>query len=190
MNKLVLKIRKMNKENSKLIEKTISSLDWDSICNAGKVFKFGIGEGVDAIPGLKKKSFSEDLTKNEYKSELKSLLKYVIENDLGEFIYGPWVIYWFNSEWELDLGFDFGYEEEDIEMDPQIGSSIEVIYSPQRISLVSIVGKSNYKLEESDFDKLENMLKKAIDSENYELASKIRDVIKIHSNESKDKKDI
>jgi protein-arginine kinase activator protein McsA len=34
------------------------------------------------------------------------------------------------------------------------------------------------------------MLKKAIDSENYELASKIRDVIKIHNSEIKDKKDI
>jgi protein-arginine kinase activator protein McsA len=34
------------------------------------------------------------------------------------------------------------------------------------------------------------MLKKAIDSENYELASKIRDVIKVHNTESKEKKDI
>ena len=34
------------------------------------------------------------------------------------------------------------------------------------------------------------MLKKAIDSENYELASKIRDVIKVHNPEHKDKKDI
>jgi protein-arginine kinase activator protein McsA len=75
-------------------------------------------------------------------------------------------------------------------MDPQIGSSIEVIYSPQRICLVNVTGKSDYKIEESDFDKLENMLKKAIDSENYELASKIRDVIKIHNSEVKDKKDI
>ena len=47
----------MNKENSKLIEKTISSLDWDSISNAGKIFKFGVGEGVTAIPGMKKEKF-------------------------------------------------------------------------------------------------------------------------------------
>jgi hypothetical protein len=178
----------MNKENSKLIEKTISNLDWDSICNAGKVFKFGVGEGVTAIPGMKKRSFSEEITKNEYKAELKSLLKYVMENDISELIYGPWVIFWFNSEWDLDIIED--EEEEDIDMDPQIGSSIEVIYSPQRICLVNVTGKSDYKIEESDFDKLENMLKKAIDSENYELASKIRDVIKIHNSEVKDKKDI
>ena len=178
----------MNKENSKLIEKTISNLDWDSICNAGKVFKFGIGEGVTAIPGMKRRSFSEEITKNEYKAELKSLLKYVMENDISELIYGPWVIFWFNSEWDLDIIED--EEEEDIDMDPQIGSSIEVIYSPQRICLVNVTGKSDYKIEESDFDKLENMLKKAIDSENYELASKIRDVIKIHNSEIKDKKDI
>ena len=178
----------MNKENSKLIEKTISNLDWDSICNAGKVFKFGVGEGVTAIPGMKRRSFSEEITKNEYKAELKSLLKYVMENDISELIYGPWVIFWFNSEWDLDIIED--EEEENIDMDPQIGSSIEVIYSPQRICLVNVTGKSDYKIEESDFDKLENMLKKAIDSENYELASKIRDVIKIHNSEVKDKKDI
>ncbi len=33
---------------------------------------------------------------------------------------------------------------------------------------------------------LENMLKKAIDSEQYELASKLRDVIKIHNSEIHD----
>jgi len=65
-----------------------------------------------------------------------------------------------------------------------------VIYSPQRICLANVVGKSDYKIEETDFDKLENMLKKAIDSENYELASKIRDVIKYQGLESKEKKDI
>jgi hypothetical protein len=177
----------MNKQNSKLIEKTISSLDWDSICNAGKVFKFGIGEGVTAIPGMKKKNFSEEINKNEYKAELKTLLKYVVENDISELVYGPWVIFWFNSDWDLDLEEE---DEEDSEIDPQIGSSIEVIYSPQRICLANVMGKSDYKIEETDFDKLENMLKKAIDSENYELASKIRDVIKIHNIESKEKKDI
>ena len=176
----------MDKQNSKLIEKTISSLDWGSICSVGKIFKFGVGEGVTAIPGMKKKSYTEEITKNEYKAELKSLLKYVVENDISEFIYGPWVIFWFNSEWDLEM-----LEEDDSEEnESQIGSSIEVIYSPQRICLANVMGKSDYKIEESDFDRLENMLKKAIDSENYELASKIRDVIKIHHNESREKKDI
>jgi len=175
----------MNKENSKLIEKTISSLDWDSICSSGKIFKFGVGEGVTAIPGMKKKNFSEEITKNEYKAELKTLLKYVVENDISELTYGPWVIFWFNSEWDLDIE-----EDEEDEIESQLGSSVEVIYSPQRICLANVMGKLDYKIEESDFDRLENMLKKAIDSENYELASKIRDVIKVHNPEHKDKKDI
>jgi hypothetical protein len=175
----------MNKENSKLIEKTISSLDWDSICSSGKIFKFGVGEGVTAIPGMKKKNFSEEITKNEYKAELKTLLKYVVENDISELTYGPWVIFWFNSEWDLDIE-----EDEEDEIESQLGSSVEVIYSPQRICLANVMGKLDYKIEESDFDRLENMLKKAIDSENYELASKIRDVIKIHNTEQKEKKDI
>lgn len=135
--------------------------------------------------GWKKKSFTEEITKNEYKAELKSLLKYVVENDISELIYGPWVIFWFNTEWDLDIE-----EDEEEETESQLGSSIEVIYSPQRICLANVVGKSDYKIEETDFDKLENMLKKAIDSENYELASKIRDVIKYQGLESKEKKDI
>jgi hypothetical protein len=179
----------MNKDNSKLIEKTISSLDWDSICSAGKIFKFGVGEGVTAIPGMKKKNHGEEITKNDYKAELKSLLKYAVDNDVSELVYGPWVIFWFNSEWDLDIGED-EEDDESEDMEIQIGSSIEVIYSPQRICLSNVMGKSDYKIEESDFDRLDNMLKKAIDSENYELASKIRDVIKVHSSESKEKKDI
>ena len=175
----------MNKENSKLIEKTISSLDWDSICSSGKIFKFGVGEGVTAIPGMKKKNFSEEITKNEYKAELKTLLKYVVENDISELTYGPWVIFWFNSEWDLDIE-----EDEEDEIESQLGSSVEVIYSPQRICLANVMGKLDYKIEESDFDRLENMLKKAIDSEQYELASKLRDVIKIHNSEIRERKDI
>lgn len=174
----------MNKENSKLIEKTISSLDWDSICKSGKIFKFGVGEGVTAIPGMKKKNHSEEITKNDYKGELKCLLKYVIENDISELIYGPWVIFWFNAEWEL-----YEDEEEELEMEFQVGSFMEVIYSPQRISLTSITEKQNYT-EESDFDKLESMLKKAVDSENYEIASKLRDLIKIQNSDSNREKDI
>ena len=165
----------------KLIEKAISSLDWDSICNSAKVFKFGVGEGVTVIPGVKKKNFSEEITKNEYKSELKNLLKYVVENDMTELIYGPWIIFWFNSEW--DLGTE-DYSEE-LGMDSQMGSTIEILYSPQRVSLTSIVEKSDSRLFENDSIKLENMLKKAVDSEDYELASKLRDVIKIHNAESK-----
>lgn len=174
----------MNKENSKLIEKTISSLDWDSICKSGKIFKFGVGEGVTAIPGMKRKNHLEGITKNDYKGELKCLLKYVIENDISELIYGPWVIFWFNAEWEL-----YDDEEEELEMEFQVGSFMEVIYSPQRISLTSITEKQNYT-EESDFDKLESMLKKAVDSENYEIASKLRDLIKIQNSDSNREKDI
>jgi len=139
-----------------------------------------VGEDVTTIPGIKKKNFSDGVTKSEYKSELKSILKYVVENDISELIYGPWMIFWFNREWDL------GEEEED----SYLGSSIEVIYSPQRICLANVLGKNNYEVEESDFDRLENMLKKAIDSENYELASKIRDIIKVQDLDPKQKKDI
>ena len=102
----------MNKDNSKLIEKTVSSLDWDSICSAGKIFKFGVGEGVTAIPGMKKKNHGEEISKNDYKAELKTLLKYAVDNDISELVYGPWVIFWFNSEWDLDI-YEGEEEEEE-----------------------------------------------------------------------------
>ena len=52
----------MRKDFRKLIEKVIQNLDWDTIFEIHKAFKFGIGEGSEVIPGLKRKIFSEDLT--------------------------------------------------------------------------------------------------------------------------------
>ncbi|NBO23591.1 hypothetical protein EBU94_09685, partial [bacterium] len=94
----------MKNKNSKIIEKVISSLDWDAIFEVNKCFKHGVGEGTSAIPGVKRKPFVDGITKNDIKNELKCLLKYVIENDYSELIYGYWMIFWNNSEWaEADL---------------------------------------------------------------------------------------
>ena len=73
----------MKKGNNKLIDKVISSLDWDAIYEVNKCFKHGVGDGTSAIPGVKRKPFADGITKNDIKNELKSLLKYVIENDLA-----------------------------------------------------------------------------------------------------------
>ena len=176
----------MRRGNNKLIDKVISSLDWDAIYEVNKCFKHGVGDGTSAIPGVKRKPFADGITKNDIKNELKSLLKYVIENDLAELIYGYWMIFWNNAEWSEEsinqLRDQYDDDEDDEDFDAIIlDSTLEVIYSPQRICAIENTQLKDIKGEDSDMSNLESMLKKALAREQYELASKIRDVIKLQN---------
>ena len=175
----------MRRGNNKLIDKVISSLDWDAIYEVNKCFKHGVGDGTSAIPGVKRKPFADRISKNDIKNELKSLLKYVIENDLAELIYGYWMIFWNNAEWSEESINQLRdqYDDEDEEDFDAIilDSTLEVIYSPQRICAIENTQLKDLKGEDSDMSNLETMLKKALSREQYELASKIRDVIKLQN---------
>ena len=175
----------MRTGNNKLIDKVISSLDWDAIYEVNKCFKHGVGDGTSAIPGVKRKPFADGISKNDIKNELKSLLKYVIENDLAELIYGYWMIFWNNAEWSEESINQLRdqYDDEDEEDFDAIilDSTLEVIYSPQRICAIENTQLKDLKGEDSDMSNLETMLKKALSREQYELASKIRDVIKLQN---------
>jgi hypothetical protein len=175
----------MRRGNNKLIDKVISSLDWDAIYEVNKCFKHGVGDGTSAIPGVKRKPFADGISKNDIKNELKSLLKYVIENDLAELIYGYWMIFWNNAEWSEESINQLRdqYDDEDEEDFDAIilDSTLEVIYSPQRICAIENTQLKDIKGEDSDMSNLETMLKKALSREQYELASKIRDVIKLQN---------
>jgi hypothetical protein len=176
----------MRRGNNKLIDKVISSLDWDAIYEVNKCFKHGVGDGTSAIPGVKRKPFADGITKNDIKNELKSLLKYVIENDLAELIYGYWMIFWNNAEWSEEsinqLRDQYDDDDDDEDFDAIIlDSTLEVIYSPQRICAIENTQLKDIKGEDSDMSNLESMLKKALAREQYELASKIRDVIKLQN---------
>lgn len=180
------------KTNNKLIDKVISSLDWDSIIEVNRCFKIGVGEGTSVIPGIKRKVFSDSLSKNDVKSELKTLLKHAIDNDIAELFYGPWMIFWVNGEW-IEINIDDDDEEADdhigedikVELDVNFDSSLEVIYSPQRIH---VVGNTDINKDESDVTRLETMLKKAIDTENFELASKIKDILALQNDDGAEDK--
>ncbi len=179
----------MRKDFRKLIEKVISSLDWDTIFEIHKVFKFGVGEGSEVIPGLKRKIFNEDLTKNDVKNELKAILRFVINNDISKFGYGPWMITWFNQDWDIIFNNegedDFGEDELD---DIQFDSKLEVIYAPQRICLTVNAAPEVKEEISSEESVLNRMLKKALKSENYELAGKIQEILdEKKSKESSDK---
>ena len=180
----------MKNKYSKIIDKVIASLDWDSIFEVNKCFKHGVGEGISAIPGVKRKPFSDGITKNDIKNELKGLLKYVVENDYAELIYGYWMIFWNNSEWaEEDLKRiteEMADDEDAIDFSEiSIDNSLEVIYSTQRTFIIE-TGKSGEisNIEDKDVVNLESMLKKAIETEQYEFASKIRDIIQIQKNQT------
>lgn len=188
---------KKNTTENKLIDKIISSLDWDSILEVNRCFKLGVGEGTSVVPGIKRKVFSDSLTKNDIKSELKILLKYVVDNDVAELFYGPWMIFWVNGDWiKLDLKKD----EDDDDSDPSsfgeintevivsFDSTLEVIYSPQRITVAGSSHKNEALNEDSDVTRLETMLKKALDSENYELANKIKELLALQNNQQSEDK--
>jgi hypothetical protein len=171
----------MKKEHSKLMEKVLQSFDWDSILEINKVLKVGTGMGSEIIPGVKKKPFSEKITKGDFKSELRALIKHAVEKHIPQLNYGNWIIYWVSDDWDVEINYPQEMDDEDIEgmeeeetyfvMEPHL----EVIYSPQRISLAGEISEDIG--EEKEYVNLEEMLDKAIKNEDYELATKIRDLI-------------
>jgi excinuclease UvrABC helicase subunit UvrB len=76
---------------------------------------------------------------------------------------------------------DLNPEEFNFVMEPQI----EVIFSPQRINLIGEI--SQPEGEGKEFVNLEEMLERAIKNEEYELATKIRDLISQNKEKKLDK---
>lgn len=175
----------MRKDFVKLIEKLVQSLDWDTIFGVHKTFKFGIGEGSEVIPGLKRKIYNESLTKNDVKNELKVLLRFVINNDLSKLSYGPWIIYWFNQNWDIKFEEDEDLED-DLELeDFKADSRLEVLFSPQRICLtMDAKSEEDFDILSNDEEVLTKMLKKALKSENYEVAGKIQELLDLNNSKT------
>lgn len=181
----------MKKEHSKLMEKVLQSLDWDSILEINKVLKIGTGMGSEIVPGVKKKPFVENMTKTDFRSELRALIKYAIENHVPQLNYGNWIIYWVSDDWDVEVTFPQEMDDDSIEdiedeetffvMEPHL----EVIYSPQRISLKGEI--SDPISEGKEYVNLEEMLEKAVKSEDYELATKLRDLISQNREKKLDK---
>jgi len=169
----------MRKDFQKLVEKVVQSLDWDTIFEVHKVFHFGVGEGSEVIPGLKRKVFSDNLTKNDVKNELKFLLRFVVNNDIHRFSYGQWMIIWFNQDWEMpneDEELDEEFEDDIEEFIPE--SRLEVFYAPQRIALTLRAAPIVISpAEEIENATLKQMLDSALSKEDYELARKVQDLI-------------
>jgi hypothetical protein len=188
----------MKLTHKELIKKVINAIDWKSIMEVHKAFNIGIGSSNISIPGVVMKNYSESLTENDLKKELRSILKYVIENDIPEINYSYWVIYWTNDDWDfrIDLG---GYEDEEEmeEMEDEaeddmiinVRPKIEMLYAPQKLIMVGDMEENDEGNEKEDenfqMDLLEKLLAKSIHDENYEQSSKIRDLIRAKNKKSR-----
>jgi hypothetical protein len=192
----------MKKEHKKLLDQIIKGLDWDSILEVHKAFKIGVGGGSIAIPRLKRKPFSEDLKIEDLKNELKSIVKYMIDKDIAEVQYGSWIIYWTSDEWLFDTNIDINIEGEDLEdMDEEeieeikaevledinrFGeATLEVMFAPQRMVISSgPIERVLTELEDDDLTmgELEYLLEEAVSKEDYEEASKIKEIIEKKTN--------
>ena len=169
---------KLTEIDKKLIDGVISTIDWEQILKFYKILNKRIGCEQVKIKGVIKK---DKVDLESAKDELYKVLEFVIENDLPEMNYGPWVILWVNGEWEISELFQFPQEDEEPQQEeiivPVMESKLQVLFVPQ-----SVIMKEEIEIEEEPFlidDTLilEGRLKESIDTEDYVLASKIRDLL-------------
>lgn len=177
----------MNSKNKILVERVIDSMDWEVVLKIYKIMRRSVGEESAKIPGVRKLKKGEKLSIDSIKEEVLSIVNYAIENDLPELTYGPWSISWVNGEWEIDVSDeseDDEVPEEDRIYVPIRDSILEIFFVPvmaisqERVERTKITNNS-----EDDQNDLNIRLENAIKEENYELASKIHDLINCYKKE-------
>ncbi len=136
------------------------------------------------IPGIKKLEKKVKLNEDHIKDEVLHVINHVVENDISQYMYGPWNVIWVNGEWEMEIPEtdENGKEIENGESTfiPIMESMLEVYFSPM------VVVSKEMALTEEEIDEkpetvdLQKQLEKALSDENYELASKLRDLIDVY----------
>lgn len=164
-------------KNKILINRTLDTIDWPLIYKFYKLVNRSVGIETTQIPGLKKLPKGTKLKENHIKIEVECLINHLIENDLSQFIYGPWNFIWVNGEWEMEIVDE--NDENSSRFVPILESTLEVYFSPMVvISKETVIDeKVDQKTDSIDLDK---RLEKAISEDNFELAAKIRDLIEIY----------
>jgi hypothetical protein len=171
-------------KNKILIERVIETVDWDTILKFYKLVKREIGAETTRIPGIKKLKRGEKNSAEHIKQEVRCLINHVVENDLSEFIYGPWNILWVNGEWEIEVDGEDGKNS----FIPILESVLELSFSPMVvISKEDLLDDEELLEIDTDRESLNRQLEKAIEEENYELAAKIKDLIEIYENQNEKK---
>lgn len=171
----------ISEKNKALIERVIETVDWVTILKFYKLVKREIGAETTGIPGIKKLKKGEKISSEHIKQEVKCLIHHVVENDLSQFIYGPWNILWVNGEWEIEID---GEEGENSFM-PILESVLELSFSPMVvISKENLLDDEELPGIDTDKESLNRQLEKAIEEENYELAAKIKDLMEIYEKQN------
>ena len=166
---------KLSEVDKRLIDGVISSIDWDQIAKFYKILNKKIGYEQVKIKGITR---NDKITIDSLKEELSRVLEYVIDNDLPEMSYGPWLISWTNGEWEIIESIQAGLEESEEEIQiPIMESKLQVHFIPQSVTMKEDVDIPEDFFEMDDTAILEGRLKTCIEQEDYVLAGKIRDVI-------------
>ena len=173
---------KLTETDKKIIDNIISLVDWDQVIKFYKILNRKIGQENLKIMGIPKMSKTAKITTELAINEVRKVIEFVIENDLPELTYGPWLIMWENGEWEsIDL---LHSSLEDDEKSEEIEMSIPVMESRLQLLFVSqsVTAKEDIDLELNDFEMdgglvLEDKLKESIEEEDYVLAGKLKDVI-------------
>jgi hypothetical protein len=175
----------ISEKNKLLINRVLDTIDWDLIHKFYKLVGRSVGTETTQIPGVKKLTKGIKLDKSHIRDEINSVVNHIVENDMSQFIYGPWNIVWVNGEWEMEMP---EIDENGNEIPggqtnfiPIIESILEVHFSPMVvISKEIVVDEDEVLVESSETVELNKQLEKALADENYELASKIRDLIEMY----------
>ena len=174
----------ISEKNKVLINRVIDTIDWSLIHKLYKLVGRSVGKETTQIPGIKKLPRGVKLTEDHIKEEVFNLIHHIVENDISQFIYGPWNVIWVNGEWEIEVEGDPS-ETEDPDMEsefvPLIESVLEVYFSPMVVISREVVVSMDDSDKKEETRDLEKDLIRALEEENYELASKIRDLIDIYN---------
>lgn len=175
----------ISEKNKILINRVLDTIDWDLIYKFYKLVGRSVGNETTQIPGIKKLAKGIKLDKSHIRNEVNFVVNHIVENDISQFIYGPWNIVWVNGEWETEMPQIDENGNEIIGADPEfipiLESILEVYFSPMVVVSKEIV--IDEEIDEKDSAEsisLFKQLEKAISEENYELASKIRDLIDMY----------
>jgi hypothetical protein len=136
---------------TKTINRIISTIQWRKIKSFHKklniLWEFEIEEGKEPLKRVP--------TVLELKDDLKSILRYMKDEDCDYLSYGNWVIFWDHTEGEI--------------------GDIRVIFR---------LADFQYQENPETKDSLEDALQKAIENEDYEYAAIIRDTLQKNENKN------
>ena len=155
---------------SKLIDAVLKKLDWDIIM---KYYELNAKIEEDTNHKRGKKVRLSQKTQFTVKKELKDLIKFAIDSNFDELQHDNWIVIWSNKN----------------------GFRLEVIFTPTRVTISETEEiEEDLNSDEVERDVLNDMLKKAIKEENYELAavihSRLKKIDKIISRNSNPNKKI